>query len=71
MHCTACHSANPKTDGLVGPAVHGSSLELLERKIVHGDYPPGYEPKRKTAQMTRLPLQKEQIQAIHAYLNNP
>lgn len=70
-HCTACHNANPKLDGLVGPAVFGSSLELLERRIVNGDYPPGYTPKRPSKQMVALPFLKGEIPALHAYLNNP
>lgn len=71
MHCTACHNANPKIDGALGPMVFGSSQELLERRIIHGDYPAGYTPKRTTKQMTRLPALKDDIPALHAYLNTP
>lgn len=68
-HCTACHGANPKIDGTLGPAIFGSSLELLNSRILKGDYPSGYEPKRKTKQMVALPFLKDQIPALHAYLN--
>jgi mono/diheme cytochrome c family protein len=70
-HCTACHNVNPKTDGLIGPAIFGSSLELLERRVLHGDYPAGYKPKRATKQMVPLPFLKDDIPALHAYLNSP
>jgi len=71
VHCTACHSPDPKVDGGLGPAVFGSSMDLLERKLVHGDYPPGYKAKRTTQVMVRLPFLKDQIPNLHAYLNNP
>ncbi len=71
VHCTACHAADPKKDGAVGPSNWGSSLELLERKLVHGDYPPGYTPKRPTRVMVQLPFLKDQIPNLHAYLNSP
>lgn len=70
-HCTACHSPNPKIDGALGPAVFGSTLDLLDRRLVHGDYPAGYSPKRSTKVMVRLPFLKDQIPNLHAYLNNP
>jgi len=71
VHCTACHASDPKKDGAVGPAIWGSSLELLERRIVHGDYPAGYTPKRTTKVMVILPFIKDQIPNLHAYLNTP
>jgi mono/diheme cytochrome c family protein len=70
-HCTACHAADPKKEGAVGPAIWGSSTELLERRLVHGDYPPGYSPKRSTKVMTLLPFLKDQIPNLQAYLNTP
>ena len=70
-NCTACHNANPKLEGAIGPAVFGTSLEVLERKIVHGDYPAGYSPKRPTKAMARLPFLKDEIPNLHAYLNTP
>jgi mono/diheme cytochrome c family protein len=40
--CIACHAADPSVPGAVGPEVKGSSKELLEAKLLHGKYPPGY-----------------------------
>ncbi|MBX3021835.1 MAG: cytochrome c [Bdellovibrionales bacterium] len=70
-HCTACHSPNPKLDGAVGPTAFGASSELLERRILHGDYPAGYKAKRATHIMPVLPFLKDDIPALHAYLNSP
>ncbi len=69
-HCTACHSINPKIDGALGPAIAGASLELLEARVLNGNYPDGYEAKRKTAVMPKLPFLKDQIPALHAYLQS-
>jgi mono/diheme cytochrome c family protein len=68
--CTACHNRDPAKDGALGPAVAGSSLELLERRIVHGDYPEGYEPKRKSKVMVALPHLKGEIESLHKYLSS-
>lgn len=70
-HCTACHSPNPKVDGAIGPAIAGSSQELIEARVLRGDYPPGYTAKRKTKLMTTFPFLKDDIPALHAYLNSP
>ena len=69
-NCIACHSPDPKMDGALGPAVYGSSLQLLEDRIIHGKYPAGYTPKRATTVMAALPHLKAEIPALHAYLNS-
>lgn len=70
-HCTACHGANPKLNGALGPAIFGSSLELLEARVLRAQYPAGYTPKRATGVMAALPFLKDEIPALHAYLNQP
>ena len=70
LHCITCHNPNPAKDGSLGPALQGSSLELLTARVIHGEYPPGYTPKRPTHIMQKLPLTEEEIQALHAYLNS-
>ena len=67
--CTACHNTNPHRPGSLGPDVFGSSRELLEARIVRGSYPAGYTPKRETHVMAPLPHLKNELDAIHAYLN--
>ena len=67
--CIACHHGNPALDGSVGPANAGASLALLEAKILRSEYPEGYTPKRGSAAMPRFEYLKDQIPALHAYLN--
>lgn len=68
-NCTACHHPNPHLPGSIGPEVFGSSRALLEARILRGDYPPDYKAKRMTHVMNALPQLKDEIDAIHAYLN--
>lgn len=69
LHCVTCHNPDPSRDGTLGPAVKGSSLELLEARVLHAEYPPGYTPKRPTRIMQKLPLTPEDLTALHAFLN--
>jgi mono/diheme cytochrome c family protein len=67
-NCTACHSRDPSQAGPIGPAVTGSSLELLTAKVLRNEYPPGYTPKRDTKAMVPLVHLKPELPAIAAYL---
>ncbi len=66
--CTACHNSDPSKDGPVGPAVKGSSLELLEARILRAGYPPGYTPKRNTSLMPPPPNVATKISDLAAFL---
>jgi mono/diheme cytochrome c family protein len=66
--CISCHNANPALEGALGPAVKGSSLELLKAKIRRASYPEGYKPKRDTRIMRPLPLTEEEIVALAEFL---
>jgi mono/diheme cytochrome c family protein len=66
--CTQCHAVDPAQAGAVGPPVKGASRELLEAKVVRGDYPPGYQPKRPTKVMPPQPTLAPDIPALAAYL---
>lgn len=68
-NCIACHNVDPAKDGGIGPAVAGSSLELLDARVVKGTYPAGYTPKRPTHTMVALPHLKGDLDALTAYLN--
>ncbi len=70
-NCIACHNPDPKLVGAVGPAVYGSSLELLEGRLIKGTYPDGYKPKRPSAGMPVFPHLAAEIPALHAFLNGP
>ncbi|MBI2810667.1 MAG: cytochrome c [Candidatus Melainabacteria bacterium] len=67
--CIACHHADPKKPGTLGPDVFKASKELLEARILRAEYPANYVPKRETHTMVALPHLKNDLDAIHAYLN--
>ena len=68
-NCTACHNPDPRLEGVMGPPVFGSSRALLEAKLIHASYPPGYTPKRDTQLMQPLPYLAPQIPALAVFLN--
>src|SRR5262245_40197430 len=65
--CTTCHNGVPSQDGAVGPAIAGSPRELIEAKVLRGEDPPGYTPKRPTQAMPRFEYLADQIDALAAY----
>jgi len=67
-NCTACHARDPNEPGPVGPPIAGSSLELLQAKVLHNEYPPGYTPKRDTRAMIPLAHLEPELPALAAYL---
>jgi len=69
-NCIACHAIDPTIDGALGPAVAGSSLELLEARVLRGEYPAGYTPKRPSRVMVPLPHLKGKLPALAAYLQS-
>ena len=69
-HCTACHAPQPDVAGAVGPAIAGSSKELVEARILNAAYPEGYTPKRATKAMPAMPYLKRDLDAITAYLQS-
>ena len=68
VNCIACHHRDPTQDGGLGPAIAGASEELLEARVIHGTYPPGYTPERDTRLMIPLPHLAPDIPALAAYL---
>ena len=75
MVCTTCHDPDPTVDrvgGTFGPPIAGSSLELLQLRVLGTEYPEGYTPKRDTGLMTPIPyLSSTQIRALKAFLDDP
>ena len=69
MVCISCHNADPSVDGSVGPAIAGSSPELLEARVIRGVYPPGYRPKRAGTSMPSFPYLAEEIANLEAFLD--
>ena len=67
-NCVACHNTDPSRDGPIGPAIKGSSKELVESRVLNTQYPPGYKPKRDTKIMPQFPFLKSEIPYLTAYL---
>ena len=66
--CIACHNRDPSKNGPLGPAIKGSSRELLETRVLRGTYPPGYKPKRGSAIMKPMPQLAPAIDDLTAFL---
>jgi mono/diheme cytochrome c family protein len=66
--CSVCHNSDPSKDGPVGPAVKGSSSELLKARVLRAAYPPGYKPKRDSKVMPARPDLAPSIPDLAAYL---
>jgi mono/diheme cytochrome c family protein len=66
--CIACHNVNPALDGALGPANAHSSRELLAAKVLRGEYPPGYTPKRDSKAMPPMPHLEDKIDDLTAWL---
>ena len=67
-NCVACHSIDPSKDGPIGPAIKGSSRELIEARVLSTGYPPNYKPKRPTKVMPQFPFLKDDVAYLAAYL---
>jgi mono/diheme cytochrome c family protein len=67
-NCASCHNFDPSLDGPLGPAIAGASRKLLEARILHQAYPPGYQPKRATHLMRAMPWVAPKVHALAAYL---
>jgi mono/diheme cytochrome c family protein len=66
--CIACHNGDPSQPGSLGPAIAGASLELLEAKVLRGEYPPGYTPLRPSNAMPRFEYLEGRLGDVAAYL---
>jgi mono/diheme cytochrome c family protein len=67
-NCIACHNPDPSKDGPIGPALKGSSKELIEARVLSNSYPPNYKPKRPTKVMPQFPYLKSEVPYLTAYL---
>jgi len=67
-NCVVCHNPNPNLPGSQGPPIAGSSEALVEARVLHLSYPPGYTPKRRTHAMRAFPTLAPEIDNIVAFL---
>jgi mono/diheme cytochrome c family protein len=68
-NCASCHNRNPNLPGWLGPALAGSSHALIEDRVLHLTYPPGYVPKQNTHKMRALPWLNGHVDDLTAYLD--
>lgn len=66
--CIACHNGDPTRDGTLGPALAGVSLDVIEAKVLRGEYPEGYTPRRNTSSMPAFAYLEPELPGIAAYL---
>ena len=69
--CVACHNMDPAQPGSVGPALQGASRAVIESKLLRGDYPAGYKPKRDTKIMPPQPQLAASVDDLAAFLATP
>ena len=68
-NCITCHNPDPTKPGASGPEVAGASRALIEARVLHASYPPGYTPKRTTKAMIPLPFLASRLEDLAAFLD--
>lgn len=72
--CIQCHNRDPNLKGPIGPEMVDAPMEIMTAKVMTGVYPEklpaGFVPKRKTKAMRKLPHLKNDIPAIHAWVQS-
>ena len=69
-NCVSCHNNNPKKHGSIGHVVYGVPIDVLTQKILSGEYPENYRPKRKSKIMTLMPHLNSEISNLYAFINS-
>jgi mono/diheme cytochrome c family protein len=67
-NCASCHNLDPNLDGPLGPAIAGSPRALIEARVLHQSYPPGYHPKRSSHLMRAMPWMAPDLDNLTAFL---
>jgi mono/diheme cytochrome c family protein len=67
-NCVVCHNRDPNLPGSEGPPIAGSSRALVEARVLHLAYPPGYAPKRSTHLMRAIPTLAPEVGNLAAFL---
>lgn len=72
--CIQCHNRDPNLKGPIGPEMVDAPIEVMTAKVMTGLYPrklpAGFVPKRKTKLMRPLKQFKNDIPAIHAWVQS-
>ena len=67
-NCIICHNPDPALAGSQGPPIAGAPRDLVEARIVHAAYPPGYTPQRQTHAMPAQPFLASKVDDLTAFL---
>lgn len=68
-NCVVCHNIDPNLPDSEGPPIAGSSRALVEARVLHLAYPPGYTPKRRTHLMRAIPTLAPEIDNLVAFID--
>ncbi len=66
--CVVCHNADPNEQGTMGPAIARATRDVLEAKVLRGEYPAGYTPARETHQMPQFEYLEPNLDDIEAFI---
>lgn len=73
-NCIQCHNRDPNIKGPIGPEMVDAPLYVMTSKVMTSKYPdplpPGFVPKRKSHAMRAIPKLKNDIPAIHAWVQS-
>lgn len=73
-NCIQCHNRDPNIKGPIGPEMVDAPLEVMTSKVMTAKYPQplpaGFVPKRKSQAMRAIPKLKNDIPAIHAWVQS-
>lgn len=70
QQCVKCHNANPNNVGSLGPDLVSTPKDALQSKVLHGTYPEGYKPKRRSKLMPKFPQYVNDIESLHQYIQS-
>ena len=68
VNCSSCHNINPNLPGSLGPPIAGSPRGLIEARVLHQAYPPGYHPQRASHLMRAMPWLAPKVDDLTAFL---
>lgn len=73
-NCIQCHNRDPHKKGPIGPELTDAPLEVMTSKVMTAKYPDplpeGFVPKRKSRAMRPIPKLKNDIPAIHEWVQS-
>ncbi len=73
-NCIQCHNRDPNIKGPIGPEMVDAPLVVMTSKVMTSNYPnplpAGFVPKRKSHAMRAIPKLKNDIPAIHAWVQS-